>query len=551
MNAPLRCALYARVSTERQAHAGTIESQISALEARIQADGLPLERVLRYLDNGSSGSRLHRPALDRLRDASAAGLLDRLYVLEPDRLARTYAHQWVLQEEFRAAGVEIIWVQHPPAATPEEELLVQIQGSVAQYERTKILERCRRGRRHAAQQGQLHALCVAPYGYRYVTKAEGDGQARYEIDLTEARVVRHIFAWVAEERCSTVEVVKRLAAAGIPTRTGKARWQRPTVHALLTNPAYRGEAAFGRTRSVPERAGQAGRSREPVPAEEWILLPVPPLVSSDLFAAAAARLADEQRRVQPATEGYLLTGLVRCGGCGTACVGRRTWKDRPSGRLAYRYYRCQGADRRRWGGERRCQYRGVPMEAVDAGVWQEVCRLLAEPDRVLTEYQRRLAGADCGTQHQELSEIERQLRQFARMRERLIELYTEDLITKAEVTTRLQRLEARLTQVREQREAVQHLLEQEADLRLVIGRLEDFAATVAQGLEAAPFSLRRHLITTLVKRVELEPETVRVVFRLAPGPAPPSSASLHFCTNRPTPATWHYVVVARLADTRQ
>jgi site-specific DNA recombinase len=535
MSAVMRVALYARVSTDRQAQAGTIESQIALLEQRIRADGFPADTLVRYVDDGYSGSLIHRPALDRLRDASAAGLIDRLYLLEPDRLARTFVYQWLLGEEFQAAGVELIWVQHAPAATAEEQLLVQIQGSVAEYERAKILERCRRGRRYAAQQGQVQALSFAPYGYRYVTKADGGGAARYEVDLAEAGVVRQIFRWVTEERCSTVEVVRRLAVAGIPTRTGKATWQRPAIHDLLTNPAYRGEAAFGRTRIVREGGqlhGTRGARRVPTPEAEWIMIPVPPIVSPARFAAAAEQLATEQRRVEPATAGYLLTGLVRCGSCGSACVGHRTWKDRPSGRQAYHYYRCQGTDRRRTGGVRLCQRRGLPMDVVDAAVWHEVRQLLADPGRVLTEYQRRLDGAQTGEQ-QERAGIERQLQQAQRARDRLIESYTDGVIDKQDFATRIGRFDARLARLQEQRDEARQVAEQDTELRLVIGRLDDFAATVHHGLDHASLVVQHHLITTLVKRIDLETDALRLVFRIDPGPAPPVH-SLHFCTDRPT-----------------
>jgi site-specific DNA recombinase len=531
MTAP-RCALYARVSTDRQVQSGTIESQVAAIETRISEDGIPLETIARYLDDGYSGGTLHRPGLERLRDAIAAGLLDRLYVLEPDRLAREFVQQWLLIEEIAAFGVTLIWVQHPPATTPEEELLVQIQGCVAQYERTKIVERCRRGRRHAAQQGGVHVLSHAPYGYRYIPKAHGGGAAQYEVDLAEARVVRQVFTWVGEERCSLAEVCRRLEAAGIPSRKGKPRWQRPTIADLLSNPAYRGAAAFGRHRIVTERGTQR-RRRVLTPEDEWISIPVPPLVSAELFAAAAQQVASEQRRVQPRGSGSLLTGLLRCGDCGAAWVGHTNWRDCATGRAWYRYYRCQGTDRRRWGGERRCASRCVPMDALDTAVWSEVQRLLAQPEQVLEEWQRRLSGAGEQEARHELRPLERQLRQVEQMRERLIDSYAEGVITKADLTSRLRRYEERVARLQDQQAAVEELVAQEAELRLVLGRLEEFAAAVQQGLEDAPGALQRQLITTLVQRIELRADGIRVVFRVQPGPAPPGM-NLHYCTDRAT-----------------
>lgn len=193
-----------------------------------------------------------------------------------------------------------------------------------------------------------------------------------------------------------------------------------------------------------------------------------------------------------------------------------------------------------------CPSRGLPMDLVDGTVWQEVCRLLADPGQVLAEYDRRLAGEQTGTQQEELSGLERQLRQAERTRERLIEVYTEGVITKEDFTARLGRLDQRVAQLRAQREAVQQLVAQEAELRLVVGRLEAFTTAVEQGLETATVALQRQLITTLVKRIDVEPGSVRIVFRVEPGPAPPSHG-LHFCTDRPTDVRWMERETAREA----
>jgi len=170
-------ALYARVSSSQQADAGTIASQLTVLRERIAADGGAVLPHLEFIDDGYSGGTLVRPGLERLRDAAYAGDVDRLYVLDPDRLARKYAYQVVLLEELQRAGVEVIFLHHPAGHTPEAELLLQLQGMMAEYERAKILERTRRGKRHAASQGAVSVLSGAPYGYRYVTKqGERSGQ---------------------------------------------------------------------------------------------------------------------------------------------------------------------------------------------------------------------------------------------------------------------------------------------------------------------------------------------------------------------------------------
>src|SRR5262245_50971000 len=217
----IRAAIYARVSSDQQAQQSTIDSQVVALRQRVQADGLTLEDELCFLDDGYSGSTLLRPALERLRDIAWAGGFQRLYVHSPDRLARKYAWQVLLVEELQRSGVVIIFLNRTIGVSPEEDLLLQMQGMIAEYERAKIMERSRRGKRHAARSGSVNVLCGAPYGYRYITKHAGAGQAQYQVVLEEARVVRQVFEWVGRDRLSLREVGRRLRRQGIPSAKGK------------------------------------------------------------------------------------------------------------------------------------------------------------------------------------------------------------------------------------------------------------------------------------------------------------------------------------------
>ena len=195
----LRVAIYARVSGEQQAKEDTIDSQLEALTRRIASDDLECDPELRFVDDGYSGTVLARPGLERLRDQAAAGAIDRVYMLDPDRLSRKYAYQVLILEELARCGVEAVFLRNPVGRGPEQDLLLQVQGMIAEYERAKILERCRRGKQHAARRGSVNVLSGAPYGYRYVGKHEG-GAARYQVVAEEARVVRRIFAWFGQGR---------------------------------------------------------------------------------------------------------------------------------------------------------------------------------------------------------------------------------------------------------------------------------------------------------------------------------------------------------------
>ena len=179
------------------------------------SDGLECEPELSFVDDGYSGDILVRPGLERLRDQAAAGVIDRLYVLDPDRISRKYAYQVLILEELSRCGVEVVFLRNPPGRGPAENLLLQVQGMIAEYERAKIMENSRRGKQYAARHGSVNVLSGAPYGYRYVSKHEGGGAARYQVVAEEARVVRKIFEWVGQERCSIGEVCRRLQRDGV------------------------------------------------------------------------------------------------------------------------------------------------------------------------------------------------------------------------------------------------------------------------------------------------------------------------------------------------
>src|SRR5262244_798585 len=338
---------------------------------------------------------------------------------------------------------------------------------IAEYERAKIIERHRRGKRHAARVGVVNVLSGAPYGYRYVPKYEGGGQARYEILPDEARVVRQVFAWVGHDRLTIGEVCRRLTQAGEVTRTGKTVWDRSVVWGILHNPAYRGAAAFGKTRYEPLRPRlRAPRNRplqprravsvRDVSSDEWLTIAVPALVEADLFAAVQTQLQENQRHARQSRRGarYLLQGLVQCHHCGYALYGKPVSRKAAKGHArSYAYYRCLGTDAYRFGGERVCTNPQVRTELLEIAVWQEVCALLAQPERLAEEYRRRLQ-APRQAKRQEQPTLDAQVGKLRQGLARLIDSYAEGLIDKSEFEPRITRLRQRIAHIEAQCEAL-------------------------------------------------------------------------------------------------
>ena len=525
----IRAAFYARVSSEQQAVAHTIESQISALTERARSDGAPVPPERQFVDDGISGATLVRPALDRLRDLAAVGAIDRIYVHSPDRLARNYAYQVLLLDEWRRANVELVFLNRPLGQSPEDDLLLQMQGIIAEYERAKFMERSRRGKRHAAQSGSLNVMSGAPFGYRYISIREGGGQARFEPNAEQARIVQQIFSWIGCNRCSLHEVCRRLQKAGALTASGRRVWSRQAVWHILQNPAYIGQAAYGKTRMMPRtrktrprpprgRPAEPRRSNTPVAidSKEWVFVPVPPLVNERLFRAAQQQLEENRARVRLGrrTLGHLLQGLACCAICRYAYYGKTTRERGPEHSLKdYRYYRCSGTDGYRFGGERICTNRQIQAEFLEVAVWREVCDLLRNPEKLERDF-KESNNAVASLQTAGALKAQRLKQQHAL--ERLIDSFAEGLISKDQFTPRMARTRSRIAELDTQIQAYSGDIDQMEHLRLGVARLRELSATLGPGLADSDWHRKREVIRTVVQRIEIGHGNIRIVFRLSP-----------------------------------
>ena len=532
MDGTARVALYARVSSARQAETLSIESQVAALRERLAADGGQLDDELCFLDEGVSGATLVRPALERLRDAAWAGGVDTLYVDSPDRLARNYVHQVVLLEEFQRHQVSVVFLNHPPSDTPEGTLLLQMQGMIAEYERAQILERTRRGRRFAARQGKVSILSNAPYGYRYVPKHLAGGEGRYEVVPEQARVVREIFTWVAVEGLSLTAVVRRLAEQQIPTATGLSRWDKATIQGLLRNPAYQGTAMYGKTRLSPRNPRLRPRRGDPPTPRRTVVarrtepgeqepIPVPALVSPELFQTVAEQLALNRRRHrQRPQQACLLSGLVVCQRCGSSYCGQRQ-RRRDGG--AYTYYRCLGGDRHRFADEQLCTNPGLNGARLEAAVWGDVCALLQDPGRLRQELERRLERPAAG--HADLDAQQKRIAGLKRRLTRLLDAYEHGWAPAAELAPRLEHVKEQLAREQEALAAAVHHDTSQAQVQSHLDGFTTFAAQLAEGLDTADESTQRDLLRLLIKRIEVDDTEVRIVYKVHTPPFAPSPAS--------------------------
>jgi site-specific DNA recombinase len=554
LSSVVRVAIYARVSSDRQAQEQTIESQVAALRERVAEDGHTLDEELCFLDDGISGSTLNRPALERLRDLAYVGGFQKLYVHSPDRLARRYAYQVLVVEELNKHGIQIEFLNRSIGVSPEEDLLLQMQGMFAEYERAKIMERSRRGKRHAANCGSVSVMCTAPYGYRYISKRDGGGQAAYEIRDEHAVVVRQVFEWVGRDRISIGEVGRRLQAQGILTATGKVRWNRKSIWGILKNPAYKGSATYGKTRIGPRRPRLRTVRGDPkmprrthsiydTDPSEQVVIPVPAIVSEELFAAVQEQLTENHLRGRERRQQarYLLQGLLECECCGYGYYGKKVSRSSVRGKVPYVYYRCTGTDGYRFGGKRICSNRQVRTDKLDQAVWDDACQLLSNPKLLRKEYERRLGEPKNSAGEQSLR---KQVANAQRTVNRLIDAYADGVLTRDEFQPRVECAKKRQADLDAQLKSLQEQTREQATLREAIACLDSFTDTIHTNLNEADWTMRREILRTLIDRIVIEPEKIRIVYRIN-FPLFSTKASnasnervLHFCCRRRDAGLW-------------
>jgi site-specific DNA recombinase len=503
-----RAALYVRVSTELQEKEQTIQSQLAAVTRYAEKNGLHHSPALTYADDGYTGTRLDRPGLDELRDHAKEGRFDVVVVLCPDRLARRYAYQVLLLDELKRVGVEILFCERPINDNPDDQLLLQIQGAMAEYERAKILERCRRGRLHRARRGELAPPAV-PYGYTYAArKYGGDGQIR--IHEEEAAMVRQIFAWYADEGASLYGVRQRLDASPWRMRRGKSHWCPAIVRSILRCEWYVGRAYSNRhVMQFQERPEGDGRGQKIIhterPQSEWIVVPVPRMIDDDTFARARRRLAENLQfagRRQYPQRMYLLKGLLKCGACGRSYSGYTlTRTPKRHGFLEHRYYMCRGYAGAVTGAER-CKNDRLLAVGVEEIVWSTVRGLLVDNEALvehLRSWMERTTADPTGTER--LHQATARLTEARRQRERLIDAYQGGSLGLEDLGPRKKAVEERILAAEEE---LGNLQSWAARRELATRQAESAEAIVAElrtQLTDANFETRQKILRLVVEKV--------------------------------------------------
>jgi site-specific DNA recombinase len=527
----MKVAAYVRVSTQRQSQTQTITQQMALIEAHCQTQGweLPLENI--FQDDGYSGANFKRPGLERLRDGAQQARFERILITAPDRLARNFVHQALLLEELQNHGCAVEFLDRPMSQDPHDQLLLQIRGAVAEYERTLIAERMRRGRLAKLQAGMLLPYTKAPYGYQLDPDRPRDPRT-IRINQAEAAVVKELYARYLDDQVSLRDLARSLHSRGIKSPTGQDWWHLGSLRNVLTNPIYIGEVHANRTRmqetqkrlSALRPVGKQQFTSRPTSPENWILVArVEAIVTPEEFAQVQEKLRHNQNfasRNNTARD-YLLRSLVSCGHCLLACTAR-------GGSSTHSYYVCKGKsdpiESRR---PESCRARMIPAAELDQLVWNDLLDLLQHPEMIIQALDQARDGAWLPQQLQaRRSQLMRGQTSVQNQLERLTTAYLSGVIPIEEYQRRRADLESQAQALNNQFADLNLQSQQQAQLAGYAAGIKEFSQRVAETLAQATFEQKRQLVELLIDRVIVKDDQVEIRYVIPTGPA---GEKMRFC----------------------
>ncbi len=501
-------AVYARVSTARQEDEKTIETQLLAIRDFAKNNHYVISQE--YTDEGWSGDILARPSLDRLRTDAKKKLWGGVLAYDPDRLARRGSYQALVMDELEELGLEVLFVTTPAPKNIEDRMLYGMKGLFAEYERAKIAERTRLGKLRKAREGHIIAT-EAPYGYALVRRQGKKGdpdfcETHYEVDEAEAPVARMIFSWAGDDGVSIRQIVKRLQELNIlPRKSRRGVWSTSTLTTLLKNKTYIGEGHYGASvGTVPKNPLKPGAykrikktSRKIRPEEEWIKIPTPPLIDSDLFERVQEQLVKNRVfSIRNTKNEYLLAGKIRCV-CGKARGGEGALRGK------HLYYRC--IDRLvSFPLPRACHERGINARVADQLVWDTLAGLMSSPDLMLKQvwqWQAKLGAKPASSVDEKALKLE--MEKLSDEETRYAKAYGAGLLQMEKLQELVAPIRQRVAALEKQAASLASSNSDELFARSLpdLGGVKAFAEMAANSLVNLCFSKKREIVLNIVDTI--------------------------------------------------
>lgn len=503
-----QAAMYVRVSTSHQKEEETIESQKAILKAFATTRGFEIPPGLIFEDNGVSGSILARPALDNLRDYASEGVFNHLFILSPDRLSRKYAYQVLLIDELKKYGVTIVFRNSPNQNTPEETMLLQMQGMFAEYERAQITERTRRGRKHKAKNGSISVLTRASYGYRYI-RSSLVNQAYLEVHDKESSIVKTIFNLYVKDRLSIRQIKTYLEEQTILSPNGNKSWCKKTINNILRNSSYKGLAYYGKTEKcetdpmrLPSRRVRIKPTTRPKVSHrfrdrsEWIGIAVPALIEDEVFELAQ-ELLSKNKKLSPRNTRIptLLQGLISCKECGYS------FKKSISGKKStqYQYYVCT----------RHCSNPGIRINELDDAIWKALISMLEAPELIKNEISKRISEINGQPIQLKKMQLEKKLNDLANESNRLLDAFQAGCIQIDELSKRMNALKREINNTKREILETGPGLNKEQLLE-VAEAVECFSKHLKKTQSGLNIEEKRKILRMIIKEIQIGKDGIEI-----------------------------------------
>jgi site-specific DNA recombinase len=501
----LRVAFYCRVSTEEQREGQTIDSQVAELDRFAQERKWTVVDV--YKDEGWSGSLLARPALDQLRDHAHQGRFEAIVVNDVDRLARDVSHLGIVKRDLESRNVRVVFRKLPGEESPTHNLLINILGSFAEFERELITDRTRRGRRHKVEVRKQHIGAIPPYGFKYISKLNSGGEPGHlEILADEAAIVRRMYYWVDQDGLSTQKVVGRLNVLGIRPRKGGTRWQKSSVRRILRSEVYAGVWHYNKHVHTEPLQPTRHKYRKSLrsslrlrPRSQWIPVPLPEesrIIAPHIWQRVQQQI-DRNTALSPrnSKHNYLLKGLVRCGGCSGAYVG-----DPGRGTFSYR---CVN----------RCKRQpSIREDFLNETIWIAVKKALQNP-QIIAAGIKSVAQENRTEGQSGINYDKRALEQIRSEETRILQAYRLGALTAEQLKPELEALRARASLINSGKS--EHA--PTVNINSVLHSIEDYRRAIPGRLETLRWDQKRKILLHLLTKITFEGDRVTITGRVSPG----------------------------------
>jgi site-specific DNA recombinase len=519
-----RAALYARVSDPHSAKEGNIESQVLALREQIAAAGHVL--VKEYIDNGFSGPRFDRPALDEMRKDLNTDAFDVIYFHQADRIAREVVIQTIIIEEILKHRKRLVINSKDYEKNPENHFMMQALGLVAELERAKIIERTTRGRQYRLSQGQLMGSGYNTFGYDYIRKSPGN-PPRMVVNEREAAIVRRIFETYAGTQIGLESIAQQLETEGILTKTGKKLWRRSFLKVMLSNETYLGMRYFNKLRTIREYANpmygikHSTKKNVPRDREEWVGVEVPQIISQELFDRVQKRKASNRKRYRNPRQPQLLSTLVQCGVCGHKAFSLRVWqrskRKGPVTIIHKHYYMCTLRDR----GYRhskgadifRCKNPFVTGSILEGRILSTIREVMLDPLKLrdAMDYFKEDAAQVQSRAEEEVRSVESCIAALREQKRRVIDVYASGDLSRETYVEKNRELDAEMEVLRDRSKELM-IMTARYETTVIDGALAQYCAGARNRFEqCSDFASTRQFLLDYVDKIVLSHDNVAIV----------------------------------------